>query len=102
MSLSPERKESLRNALADSIAGGTEGLIVKDLAAQYVPNKRTRRWWKLKKDYLESSLSDAVDAIVVGVWYGEGKNVGKFSSFLLAVRILCLDACCTRKPHRTP
>lgn len=80
------RKEILTNALADSIAGGTEGLIVKDLAAQYVPNKRTRRWWKLKKDYLESSLSDAVDAVVVGVWYGEGKNVGKFSSFLLAVR----------------
>lgn len=77
---------SISEALSQSIIDGTEGLIVKNLSAVYTRDTRTHEWLKLKKDYLESALPDSVDAIVVGVWCGNGRNAGLFSSFLLAVR----------------
>merc|ERR1712039_133120 len=60
--------------------------VVKNLDSAYTSDVRALAWMKLKKDYLEASLCDTIDAVVVGAWYGNGKNAGLFSSFLLAVQ----------------
>ena len=56
--------------LNDSVAAGTEGLIVKTLDSTYEPSKRSSHWLKLKKDYMEGA-GDTFDVVVIGAWHGE-------------------------------
>ncbi len=56
--------------LNDSVAAGTEGLIVKTLDSTYEPSKRSSHWLKLKKDYMEG-VGDTFDVVVIGAWHGE-------------------------------
>lgn len=78
--------EDLEAFLDQSIKDCCEGLMVKTLNVNstYMPSQRSFNWLKLKKDYLETSLGDSVDLVVVGADYGCGKRTGWFSSFLLA------------------
>ncbi|GAB4820174.1 hypothetical protein N2152v2_007220 [Parachlorella kessleri] len=76
--------EELQTFLDESVAAGTEGLIVKTLADSYEPSKRSSHWLKLKKDYM-SGVGDTFDVVPIGAWYGKGKRVGVFGSYLLAV-----------------
>jgi len=39
--------------------------------------------WQIKKDYLEG-LTDTVDIVPIGAWYGKGKRTGLYGAFLLA------------------
>ncbi|EGD76243.1 hypothetical protein PTSG_11661 [Salpingoeca rosetta] len=49
----------------------------------YQPSKRCENWLKVKKDYVEG-LSDSLDLVVIGAWWGNGRKAGWFSPFLLA------------------
>ncbi|CAL8463942.1 g3477 [Coccomyxa elongata] len=76
--------EELGTFLNESVAAGTEGLIVKTLDSTYEPSKRSLHWLKLKKDYLEG-VGDTLDVAVIGAWFGKGKRSGVYGAFLLAV-----------------
>jgi DNA ligase-1 len=60
--------------------------MVKSLegdAAKYVPDRRSREWWKLKKDYMEG-MSDTFDVVILGAWLGRGKRHGGYGAFMAA------------------
>lgn len=52
--------------------------------SSYEPCIRSYRWLKLKRDYLEQSLSDTLDLLVIGAKFGEGKRTGFYGTLLMA------------------
>jgi DNA ligase-1 len=82
--LTPDQMSAL---LEESVRSSCEGLMVKTLKenSSYEPSKRTFKWLKLKKDYIDNGIGDSLDLVVVGADYGTGKRTGVYGSFLLAV-----------------
>ena len=76
----------MENFMNESVSSGCEGLIVKaiDKNSEYMPGQRNFNWLKLKKDYLDTSLGDSIDLVIIGAQYGKGKRKGLYGSFLLA------------------
>jgi DNA ligase 4 len=81
-----------------------EGLVVKNLHSKYIPAGRNDDWIKIKPDYMDG-MGETVDGVVVGkhvltydipfviasisilgAWWGEGKRVGFWGSFMVAVK----------------
>lgn len=90
----------IQEYLNDSIKAGCEGLMVKTLDenSTYEPSKRTFKWLKVKKDYIDNGgIGDSLDLVVMGAIHGRGKRKGKFGGFLVGSYNSDLglyEACC--------
>ena len=83
--INSDNQEEIETFMTNSIDSGCEGLIVKAIEknSEYMPGQRNFNWLKLKKDYLDTSLGDSIDLVVLGAQYGKGKRAGIYGSFLL-------------------
>ena len=58
--------------------------MIKGLDSIYEAGNRSLVWFKFKKDYLDSSMSDTVDLVPIAAYHGIGKRHGWYGAFLLA------------------
>lgn len=56
------------------VAEGLEGVILKRKNSVYLAGVRNFEWIKLKKT-IENKVVDSIDAVVIGYYYGSGKQV---------------------------
>ncbi|MDD5318047.1 MAG: ATP-dependent DNA ligase [Candidatus ainarchaeum sp.] len=75
----------LQKFFDDCISRGLEGIIAKDLNAEYVAGARKFAWIKLKRSY-KGELADTIDVVIVGYLLGRGARTEfGFGGFLGAV-----------------
>jgi DNA ligase 1 len=60
-----------------------EGIMIKDLQGEYQAGMRGWNWIKWKKDYVQD-LSDTIDLVIVGAFYGKGRRSGGYGALLCA------------------
>ncbi|MEM0372557.1 MAG: DNA ligase, partial [archaeon] len=70
MIITDDAKE-LTKYFDDAVSKGLEGIIAKDLNAPYTVGARKFAWIKLKRSYA-GELSDTVDVVIVGYYFGKG------------------------------
>lgn len=77
--------DEIMNFFLQAIADGAEGVMIKAIHDESVYRAGVRGWlWvKLKRDY-RSEMTDTVDLVAVGAFYGKGKRGGKLGTLLLA------------------
>ncbi|MEM2003654.1 MAG: ATP-dependent DNA ligase [Nitrososphaerota archaeon] len=77
--------ETLDKYMLKAVEDGCEGVIVKDISPRsvYMAGARGWLWIKYKRSYV-SKLSDTLDLVVIGAFYGKGKRSGKFGTVLVA------------------
>jgi len=76
---------SLDRFMLKAVEEGCEGVIVKDVSLRSVYRAGARGWlWiKYKRSYV-SKLTDTLDLVVVGAFYGKGRRSGKIGTLLMA------------------
>jgi DNA ligase-1 len=69
----------------EAIEDGCEGIVCKSIGKESVYKAGARGWlWiKFKRDY-KSEMTDTVDLVVVGAFYGRGRRAGTYGTLLLA------------------
>ncbi len=77
--------DELEKFFLKAIEDGAEGVMVKALHknAVYQAGVRGWLWIKYKRDY-KSEMTDTVDLVIVGAFYGRGRRGGKFGALLMA------------------
>ncbi len=68
-----ETAKELEEFFEHCIERGLEGIVAKDLNAPYIAGARKWAWIKLKRSY-RGSLSDTIDAVIVGYFKGRGQR----------------------------
>ncbi len=68
-----------------AISEGCEGLMCKSIGPDSIYQMGARGWlWiKFKRDY-RMEMTDTVDLVVVGAFYGRGKRAGTYGALLMA------------------
>ncbi len=80
-----ERPEDLEKIFNETLKKGLEGIMAKRLDGVYQAGARGWNWIKLKGSY-QSKLADTVDAVVMGIDFGQGKrNAFGVGAFLIGV-----------------
>eukprot|EP00697_Spironema_sp_BW2_P013154 gnl/Spiro4/3110_TR1510_c0_g1_i1.p1 gnl/Spiro4/3110_TR1510_c0_g1~~gnl/Spiro4/3110_TR1510_c0_g1_i1.p1 ORF type:complete len:957 (-),score=239.75 gnl/Spiro4/3110_TR1510_c0_g1_i1:47-2917(-) len=78
-------KEDIVASITSAIDTREEGIIIKLPNSEYVPGERKDKWFKIKPEYVDS-LTDSLDLLILGGFYGTGKRRGgMLSHFLLGV-----------------
>jgi len=75
--------EEMERFFEHAVQEGCEGLMVKDLKAEYKAGAREYAWIKLKREY-QAELTDTIDLVIIGAFHGRGRRAGKYGAFLLA------------------
>jgi len=77
--------DELERFFEKAVENGCEGLICKSMNedAVYQAGARGWLWIKYKRDY-KSEMTDTVDLVIVGAFYGRGKRAGTYGALLLA------------------
>lgn len=75
--------EKLTQELLDNISKGLEGVVVKRLEAPYSAGARNFNWVKLKR-HTSGELTDTVDLVLLGYYYGKGMRTAFGAGALLA------------------
>ncbi len=76
-----DNEEELTSFFNSRIEENLEGIIAKDLSSKYIAGGRGFSWIKFKKSYL--GTVDTIDAVILGVFYGQGKRSDKGLGALL-------------------
>jgi DNA ligase-1 len=71
--------EQAAGVLADALAAGHEGVVVKALDAPYAAGRRGKAWQKVKPVH-------TLDLVVLGAEWGYGRRSGKLSNIHLGAR----------------
>jgi DNA ligase-1 len=84
-SITTSDSAELEKFFLEAIENGCEGLVCKSVTKDSVYQAGARGWlWiKYKRDY-KSEMTDTVDLVVVGAFYGRGKRAGTYGALLLA------------------
>ena len=73
------------NSLNAAIDRREEGLVIKDMESVYKPGARSKSGWiKVKPEY-QNELMDQLDLLILGGYYGKGRDGGKVSHFLMGL-----------------
>lgn len=77
--------KELEEFFEEAISEGCEGIMCKSLKDDSIYQMGARGWlWiKFKRDY-RCEMTDTVDLVVVGAFYGKGKRAGMYGALLMA------------------
>lgn len=77
--------EELTRFFEEAVSEGCEGVMCKSLSSDSIYQMGARGWlWvKFKRDY-RYEMTDTVDLVVVGAFYGKGKRAGTYGALLMA------------------
>ena len=77
--------EELEKFFLQAIEDGAEGVMAKAMHDKSIYQAGARGWlWiKYKRDY-KSEMTDTVDLVVIGAFYGRGRRAGKYGALLMA------------------
>lgn len=86
-SIVTESADELRAYHKQQLDAGLEGAVIKQYDSVYQPGRKGWSWVKFKEEEeAHGQLSDTIDAVVMGYWYGKGKrNQFGVGAFLIGV-----------------
>ncbi|CAI2384407.1 unnamed protein product [Moneuplotes crassus] len=83
-----EAKKEIDAMMKGSLASECEGLFLKlvdkSLTSYDISGSNRTQWIKYKGKAISKGLSDSLDLIPVGAYYGKGRRTGMFGSYLMA------------------
>ena len=76
----------IQDYFEEALIDGTEGLLLKSTSDEsiYRAGARSWLWVKLKASY-QSKMSDSLDLVIIGAFYGKGRRAGYYGALLGAV-----------------
>lgn len=66
--------DKLKSFFDKYVADGMEGIMIKRLDGVYQAGARNFNWVKLKRSMKQSILSDTIDVVIMGYFYGKGQR----------------------------